>query len=117
MKSPYQIAKEIGVSHQSVYRRLETTLRNEMQGHVHTSEKGKMLIDADGEEIIRNSFAKQEETVSQSETEVEFLRKQVAFLTEQLVELTRNNQVLMLESAKKREKKGFWSWFRKDDML
>lgn len=63
VKSPYQIAKEIGVTPPAVYKRLKQ-LNNQLENHMTKTEKGKILIDDVGEEIIKNSFSASQKPIN-----------------------------------------------------
>lgn len=56
MKKVSEIAKELGVSPQAIYKRINKTFKQPLKQHVHKDEKGKTLIDSEGIEIIRRSF-------------------------------------------------------------
>jgi len=52
-----QLAKEIGVSPQSIYKKVNYTLSESLKIHI-TKESGKTLIDTKGEAILKKSFNK-----------------------------------------------------------
>jgi len=144
MKSPYQVAKEIGVTPQAVYKRLTPELLNQLGKHIQLKENGKYLLDVVAEGFLKSQFNKVVQTpieiaepetiepVEQNKTqkegqvtsvhdrEIDFLRARIEVLeselqverkhsreqsdkiislaeqiTEQLAELSRNNQILL----------------------
>lgn len=56
LKSPYRLAKEIGVTNQAVYKKINGALSNQLDNHIQRTSNGKILLDAAAEEIIRQSF-------------------------------------------------------------
>lgn len=56
MKKVSEIAKELTVTRQSIYKRINSTLTDELTGHIFKDEKGSMLIDTEGVVILKESF-------------------------------------------------------------
>jgi len=56
MKSPYQIAKEINVSPQAVYKRLTDEFNNQFNNHIQRTDKGKYLLDTIAEHGLIELF-------------------------------------------------------------
>lgn len=58
MKSVLEIAKENGVSVQSVYKKINKTMVNELNGCIKKGERGETLINKHGEQLLMDSFNK-----------------------------------------------------------
>jgi hypothetical protein len=56
MKTPYQIAKELKVSPQAVYKRLTDEFINQVGYHIQRTEKGRYLLDEFAEQKLKNLF-------------------------------------------------------------
>jgi|GEM_PF-3163675 len=100
MKSPYQIAKELKVSPQAVYKRMTDEFNNQYEDHIERAQSGKYKLDAVAEEALKELFnqVKQplqqhdmqpieqptQSLVNQLNTENEFLRVRVEELEAEL---------------------------------
>ena len=97
MKSPYQIAKEINVSPQAVYKKLTDEFNNQFNSHIQRTVKGKYLLDEVAEQALKNLFnqvvqpAQQQNIESveqlllnQLNVENSFLRARIEALEEEL---------------------------------
>ena len=137
MKKVSELAKELGVSPQSIYKRINKTFKQQLKQHVHKDESGKTLIDSGGEEIIKRSFKrKDDEPFNEPFTDTfkEFLVKQVEEKDRQISELMKQNESLtnkleimqillkneqekgrLLIEAKEEKPKGILSrWFKRE---
>ncbi|MCL2577043.1 MAG: hypothetical protein FWE27_03205 [Defluviitaleaceae bacterium] len=56
MKSPYQIAKELNVSPQAVYKRMTDEFNNQHADHIKRTQNGKYKLDAVAEEALKELF-------------------------------------------------------------
>jgi len=77
-----ELARELSVSVQSIYKKINKSMRNELYSHVKTI-KGQKVIDEQGAEIIKNSF-KSNYTDTAKNGEYEYLNhfKQISTLKE-----------------------------------
>lgn len=65
MKTIKQLSKELKVTPQAIYKKVNNQLHDELMNHLTKGEKGETLVDAEGIEIIKQSFTKQvDETVN-----------------------------------------------------
>lgn len=90
MKTIKQIADELGVSKQSVYKRYRGKLYTEVYPYAHT-ENGTVYIDEQGENIIKQDFLKDKTVSSGADTEyipkiIDTLNKTIEILQNQLFE-------------------------------
>ena len=137
MKTIKQIAEELGVSTQAIYKKINKTMQSDLQPFVEVV-SGKTLMADSGVEIIRKSlqpvdnglqsvancadveFYKQQIEFLQAElkAEREYSRKQgeeLAALSKDLARLTENGQILLREQNLKSlapsesEKVSWWS--------
>lgn len=138
MKKIIEIARELGITPQAVYKKINKQLSKELETHVHKGEKNELLIDEEGQAIIKNSVKSnvikptRSRLVTNYEAQIETLLKRnnelqqelnqerkysheqieqtlnmMKQLTEQMGELTRNNQVLLkLEQERSMGKTG-----------
>ena len=97
MKSPYQIAKEIKVSPQAVYKKLTDEFNNQFNDHIQRTEKGKYLLDEVAEQALKELFNQvvqpvqqqtiepvQQSLLNQLNTENSFLRARIEALEDEL---------------------------------
>jgi len=56
VKSPYQIAKELNVSPQAVYKRMTDEFTNQFTNHIQRTEKGKYKLDEVAEQGLKELF-------------------------------------------------------------
>lgn len=66
MKSPYKISKEIGVSPQAVYKKLDSQFIKQYATHIQRGSNGKYLLDVDAEMALKGLFDQVEQPVQQS---------------------------------------------------
>jgi hypothetical protein len=100
MKTPYKIAKEIGVTPQAVYNKLTPEFTTLLSNHIQRNEKGKYSLDAVAEGKLKGLFNLLVQPIEQTIEPVEqallnqlnsenaFLRKQVEIQAKQISELT-----------------------------
>ena len=100
MKTPYKIAKEIGVTPQAVYNKLTPEFIIPLNNHIQRNEKGKYSLDAVAEGKLKGLFNLLVQPIEQSNelveqallnqlnSEIAFLRKQVEIQSKQISELT-----------------------------
>jgi uncharacterized protein YPO0396 len=104
MKSPYKIAKELSVSPQSVYQKIER-LQDQLNPHIQRNGK-KILIDEKGETLLKSTFLnKVEQGIDQEVQEVEQgmfnqLNKQLNIENEYL---RKQNELLIQELSRERQ--------------
>ena len=67
MKSPYQIAREIGVTPQAVYKKLTNEFTNSLKDHIQRLENGKYLLDETAERTLKLLFNQVEHKIEQSD--------------------------------------------------
>jgi hypothetical protein len=97
VKSPYQIAKELKVSPQAVYKKLTDAFNNQFNNHIQRTEKGKYLLDEVAEQALKDMFNKlvqpvqqqniepvEQPLLNQLNTENSFLRTRIEALEEEL---------------------------------
>jgi len=97
MKSPYQIAKELNVSPQAIYKRLTNEFNNQFNNHIQRTQKGRYLLDPVAEQGLRDLFNIVQQPVQQSpiepvvqpllnqlNSENEFLRHRIDVLEQEL---------------------------------
>jgi len=65
MKSPYQIAKELKVSPQAVYKRMTDEFTNQYSNHIQRSAKGKYKLDEVAEKGLKDLFNQVAQPVKQ----------------------------------------------------
>lgn len=95
MKTIKQIADEIGVTKQAVWKRMNNQLMENLQG-LATKKNNTLYISEEGEQIIKQAFhehdiplkAKAEEISIQSQQLIDLLREQLKVVTEQNIKLT-----------------------------
>jgi len=112
MKSPYQIAKECGVSSQAVYQKIDR-MKEQLTTHIQRDGK-KILIDEQGETLLKSTFLNLvEQEIEQAKQIVE---QAVEYPVEQVVEqgllkqlnteneyLREQNNTLMQELSRERQ--------------
>ena len=69
MKSPYKIAREIGVSPQAVYKKLTKEFINKLNNHIQRKESGKYLLDDVAERVLKELFNQTIQPVEQPKIE------------------------------------------------
>jgi len=106
------VAKELNVSPQAVYKRLNNGLNglnnglNGLNKHVHKDKQGKKVIDTEGVELLRQSFVSTSSTTSSTTVQQPFkqpfkqdiddiLLEQVREKDKQINELLRQNESLI----------------------
>jgi hypothetical protein len=87
MKTISEIAKELSVSRQSVYRKVTKNVTGRLQGHVHKENGATTMIDDIGVQILEdlfcnNSYSKVTQSDNQSDTQGD--SKIISILQEQL---------------------------------
>lgn len=116
MKTVSEIAKEIGVTPQAVYKRLNNQLKTSLKGRLHKGLKGETLIDADGERIIKESFkqvVKPFNETSSTTVDKQFINSLMEQLKvkdqqlqekdeqiRQLIQINQTNQMVLLQAQK-----------------
>ena len=92
MKTPYQIAKELGVSPQAVYKRLTDEFINRYNNHIQRTPKGKYQFGEVAEQGLKELFNRVEQSIQQPENNqvqqqkislLNQLNSEIAFLREQ----------------------------------
>lgn len=131
MKKVSEVAKELGVSPQSIYKRINNTFKQRLKEHVHKDEGGKTLIDTEGIEIIRESFKptdcepfQQPFNNRSQERLIEIMAKQLEEKDQQITNMMRQMEImqmllkneqekgrLLLEVKEKKEDGLFKRWF------
>ena len=101
MKSPYQIAKELNVTPQSVYQKIER-IEEQLDTHIHRNGK-KMLIDEQGETLIKSTFQTTVEQEPQQDIEQELLKQLNNQLNTENEFLRKQNTNLLEDLNKERE--------------
>ena len=108
-KSAYQIAQELGVTPQAVYKRITPELILEMNGHVSEQKNGRFRFDSEGERILKALFLRPtyglEKDKEISFSEVVFLRQRIDSLEKQLEIERQHGRELAMQVA---------SYLRKD---
>jgi hypothetical protein len=69
MRSVSEIAKDLRITPQAVYKKVHNQLKNELKGHVHKDGKGKTLIDEEGEQIIKGSLNRDSQPFKQPDSQ------------------------------------------------
>lgn len=112
MKTVSELAKELNVTPQAIYKRLNKTLKTELKRHVQTDESGKKVITSDGVALIKRSFeqdlnafktdSKQEqpEIIEHMKQEIEYLRKQLSQKDELIAKKDEQIQEQLREASK-----------------
>lgn len=105
MKSPYKIAKELEVSPQSVYQKIER-IQEQLNSHIQRNGK-KILIDEEGEALLKSTFLNTVEQVIEQAVEQGIEQDLFNQLNKQLNTqneyLRKQNELLMQELSKERE--------------
>lgn len=107
-----QISKELGITTQAIYRKINKTLKTELQPHIEIV-NGQTLISENGVEIIKNSLQQVVNGLQpvDNQAELEFYRDQIIKLqddlkierehsrnmADELVRLNENNQTILRE--------------------
>lgn len=111
MKTVAEIAKELQVTPQAVYKRLNL-FNNRFKTHIHKGLKGEKLLDADGESILKEMFRPAETTSSTTDDKLfinsllEQLKVKDQQLQEkdeqirQLIQINQTNQIVLLQAQK-----------------
>ena len=136
MKTVSEIAKEMGVSPQAVYKKINGSMGAELKKHLHKDKRGRTVIDSTGARLLMGkgsakdpSSTKQKKPVdnSMSTLLMEQLRekdKQISELLDQntsLIQKLENMQVLLKNEQQQKtlllesptEKKGLFSFLKK----
>ncbi len=116
MKTVSEIAKEIGVTPQAVYKRLNNQLKTSLKAHLHKGLKGETLIDDDGEQIIKEAFkpvVKPLNETSPTTVDKQFINSLIDQLKvkdqqlqekdeqiRQLIQVNQTNQMVLLQAQK-----------------
>jgi len=108
MKSPYQIAKECGVSSQAVYQKIDR-MKEQLTPHIQRDGK-KILLNIQGENLLKSTFLNiVEQDIKQEKKKIEYsieqsieqgLLKQLNIENEYLRE---QNKILLQELSKERQ--------------
>ena len=110
MKSISTLARELKVSPQAVYKKVNNQLSTKLKGHVH-KENGKTVIDEDGEKIIRESFIQSVDNEfnsveNQANQLIQVLQQQLAAKDQQIENLLQkleNMQILLKGSQQQNQ--------------
>jgi len=97
MKTPYQIAKELNVSPQAIYKRLTYEFNNQFNNHIQRTQKGRYLLDEVAAQGLKDLFNQVQQSVQQQtiepvvqpllnqlNTENVFLRQRIDVLEQEL---------------------------------
>lgn len=107
MKSISEIAKELNISTQAIYKKVNNQLKTELSTHIHKGLNGKTFIDEKGQAIIKTSLNQQFKTSSQPVDNrleddyqknyplIEILKKQLEVKDSQIEELLKQNESLI----------------------
>lgn len=121
MKTVAEIAKEIGVTPQAVYKRINNQLKTSLKGSLNKGLKGETLLDVDGERIIKEAFKPvdnqfkqpvdnqfinglmnqlkvKDEQIAILQVELSKAQEHNQTMTMTLAEITRNSQILLKQS-------------------
>lgn len=108
MKSPYRIAKELAVSPQSVYQKIEK-IQEQLKPYIKRN-GNKILIDEQGESLLKSTFSnsvkqgiEQEKSIFEQETEQDLLNQLNNHLNTENEYLRNQNKNLLEELNKERE--------------
>lgn len=131
MKTIAELSKELNVTPQAVYKKLNKQFKQQLKNHLHKGDKGETLIDKEGQSILSDSFKQAFKTVQQpvdstvnelfneqlksKDLQINALNAQIDILTKELsksnehireisstlIELNRNNQVLLKQAQDK----------------
>lgn len=111
MKTVAEVAKELQVTPQAVYKRLNQ-FNNRFKTHIHKGLKGEKLLDAEGESILKEMFKPVETTSSTTDDKLfinsllEQLKVKDQQLQEkdeqirQLIQINQTNQMVLLQAQK-----------------
>ena len=112
MKTVAQVAKELQVTPQAIYNRINKTFKTELKQHVKKDNGGKTVISEAGVELIKRSFEQVlnefETGFKQVETDIaehlrqenEYLRKQLAYKDEQIAKKDEQIQEQLREATR-----------------
>lgn len=105
MRTVSEIAKELKITPQAVYKKVHNQLKNELKEHIHKGEKGNTLIDEGGEKIIRESLNRESQPVKQPDSQqvenqlnnefVQLLKEQLKVKDGQMQDLLNQNNSLL----------------------
>lgn len=111
MKTVAEIAKELQVTPQAVYKRLNQ-FNNRFKTHIHKGLKGEKLLDAEGESILKEMF-KPVETTDSTTVNQQFINSLLEQLKvkdqqlqekdeqiRQLIQINQTNQMVLLQAQK-----------------
>lgn len=112
MKTVSELAKEIGVTPQAIYKRINKTLKTELKQHVKKDNSGKIVIAIDGVDLIKRSFEQdlnafttdskqvQPEIIEHMRQEIDYLRKQLNQKDELIAKKDEQIQEQLREASK-----------------
>lgn len=122
-----EVAKELGVSPQAVYKRVNKTFKQHLKPFVYKNDKGVTLVKPKGIEIIKESFKQPfnepfSNNLNNGSSElIEILREQLAAKDKQINDLSRQLEIMqhLLKSEQEKGKllieakppRGFKRWF------
>ena len=135
MKKISEVAKELGVSRQTVYRRVTKNATAELQSHVTKDDRGTTLIDTEGVAILTKMFdcntdsnadnQSYSKSYSADNLLIEMMQKQISEKDEMIKDLLRKLEIMQVLLKNEQEKgqllieenneprKGFMRWFGK----
>lgn len=112
MKTVAQVASELKVTPQAIYKRINKTFKTELKQHVKKDNSGKTVISEVGVDLIKRSF---EQVLNEFETgfkqvetditdhlkqEIEYLRNQIAKKDEQIAKKDEQIQEQLREASR-----------------
>ena len=132
-----ELAKQLNISTQAIYAKINDSMKDELTNHIHKIAKGKrfvIMIDEEGVEIIENSIVQvadeqltsiDKEIIALLQTNIELLQEQlnvkdlqIAELNNRLMEaqnISKHNLVLLQNEKEVKaieENKGLWQRFK-----
>ena len=101
MKTIAELASELNVTPQAIYKKIKQ-FKQPLKQHLHKGEKGKTLIDSEGQVIIRNSFKQFKQSVVKQFQQP--FNEQFNSDNSQIIKLLEDNINILQEQLKTKDK-------------
>lgn len=105
MKTIAELSKELNVTPQAIYKKVNKQLKQQLKNHLHKGNKGETLIDEEGQVILRDGFKPVFKLVQQPDltTVNKLLLEQIKEKDIQITALTMQIEKLTIELSRSNE--------------